>query len=55
MKVMPMGLSCMTIGTKIYDCLVMEKMVGDNCFRFSQIFAILFLYVYVYKNQVYIY
>lgn len=33
-RVMQMDLSCMRTGIKIYDSLVMGKMVEDDCFRF---------------------
>ena len=52
-KVMLMGLSCMIIGTKICDCLVMEKMVDDNCFRFS-LFIALSLLLCADQNRMYI-
>jgi hypothetical protein len=33
-RVMLMDLSCMRTGIKIYDSLMMGKMVEDDCFRF---------------------
>ena len=42
MRVMLMDLSCMRTGIKIYDSLVMGKMVEGNYFRF-----LLFILQYV--------